>query len=260
MLDRTNHNELANKMNERIGIGGNNPPGPLQSAKDAMTELGAFLKETPVITSPEEAKQGGTWLERTRISLGALEDERKEKVTPLNEELSTINGLYRAVREPLEKALKTLRQRMTDYATAVEAARIAEAERLRKEAEAKEAAARAAEQAEQDAIACADVGECSDVGAAIQQADDSFRDYRKADKAAAIAERGVPVRVGSTMGGRAMSMRTTEVLKVSDAHAAIKAMGITPEIELAIVASARKFRKAHDELPAGVVAEFQRSM
>lgn len=238
----------------------NNPPGPLIHGQNAMVELSAFLRENPVIQTQDQAKQGSAYIERTRVSLNEMETERKEKVAPLNEHLGIINAAYRNVREPLESALKVLRARLTSYASAIEAARIAEAEKLRKEAEAKEAAARAAERAEQDAIACADVGELSDVGAAIEQADHAFSDFKRADRQAAIAERSVPVRFNSVMGGRTQAMRTVEVLVIDDIAQAIKVMGITEKIAMAVLSSARDFRKEFDELPAGVRATFERSL
>jgi hypothetical protein len=156
--------------------------------------------------------------------------------------------------------LKLLRARLTKYATDVEAARIAEANRLRAEAEAVEAAAREAERLEQDAVACADVGELTDVGAAIQNADEAFKQFGKADRQAAVAERAVPVRLGSVMGKPALSMRTKRVLVVNDAAAAVVAMGCTDKIKLAIVQSAKDFEEAHGELPAGVTETYERSM
>lgn len=241
-------------------VGHNQPPGPIESAKEAFAELATFLKENPVIQSPADAKQGGGFVERTRVALAEMEAARTGEVAPLNKQLTTINSAYRAVREPLESALRQLRARLTTYANAVEAARIAEANRLRAEAEAKEAEARAAEAAEQDAIACADVGECSDVGGAIAQADAAFKDFARADRTAAVAERNVPVRIGSVMGNRSLSMRTVEVLVIEDAAKAIAAMGLTDKIRDAILSSARDFRKAHNELPPGIAATFERQM
>ena len=246
--------------NPREIAGNNNPSGPIDSAKEAMTELSAFLKEHPVIQSHDDAKAGGAYVERTRIALGEMKTERTAKVAPLNRKLAAINDAYRTVREPLEKVLKELRRRLTDYTTAIEAARIAEANRLAAERAEAERIAREAEKREQDAIAAVDVGECADAGTAIQEADAAFSDFEKAARAAAIAERGVPVRLGSVMGGRSLSMRTTEALKVEDACAAIKAMGLTSKIEEAILSSARDFRKAHDELPNGVSSTYERSM
>ncbi|MGA9855088.1 MAG: hypothetical protein WBR29_07425 [Gammaproteobacteria bacterium] len=241
----------------------NQPPGSIDSAKDAMTELSAWLKEHPVIESQPEAKDGGAYVERTRIALAAMEDERKIKVDPLNKQLAAINTAYRIMREPLEKVLKELRRRLTDYAAAIEAARIAEANRLRREAEEKERLAREAEAKEQDAIACADVGECADVGGAIEEANASFAQFQKADRAAAVAERAVPVRIGSVMGNKSLSMRTTRKLVVTDAVAAAKAviaMGLTDKIRLAILQSAKDFEEAHGELPEGIIETFERSM
>lgn len=241
----------------------NLPPTTIVSAKEAMTELSAWLKEHPVIQSHPEAKNGGAYVERTRIALSEMEAERTDKVAPLNKELASINGAYRIVREPLERCLKELRARLTKYAADIEAARIAEAERLRREAEAKEQAARDAEAREREAIDDAAQGAEADVGGAIAAADANFADYRKADKAAAIAERGVPVRIGSVMGGKSLSMRTVRKLVVTDAGAGAKAiltMGLTDKIRLAIIQSAKDFEEAYGELPEGVIETFERSL
>jgi len=249
MLDRT----------KERGIGDNRPPGPIQSAQEAGAELSAWLVDRPVIQSPDEAKEGAAWVERTRIALATMEDARKVEVDPLNKRLTEINSKYRPVRDALEKLFKEVRRRLTDYANAVEAARIAELRRLEAEREQAERAAREAEAAEADAKAAVDVGECADVGAAITEADAAFKDYQKADKDAAIAARNVPVRFGSIAGGKRQSMRTTRVLVITDAAAALKAIGVTEKIKTAILQSAKDFEEAHGELPEGVTATHERS-
>lgn len=254
--------------NPRAVIGANNPPSVIDRAKEAFDELAAWLKEHPVIENADDAKQGAAYVERTRVALQEARDERDGKTRPHLDALETIRTAYELVRDktktneggPLQRAFTALKKRLTDYANAVEAARIAEAERLRKEAEAKEAAARAAEAAEQEAIADAEVGVETDVGGAIEQADAAFTDYRRADKQAAIAERNVPVRFHSVMGGRTQSMRTTEVLHVVDPAKAISVMGMTDKIKDAILSSARDFRKEFGELPSGIEASFERSL
>lgn len=250
----------AASPNGHPGTGHNKPPSTIESAREAFSELGVWMREHPVIGSNPEAKQGAAYVERTRIALSEMENERKIKVDPLNKQLSEINGVYRETRDPLETLLKTLRKRLSDFANAVEAARIAEANRLRQEAEERERLARAAEAAEQEAIDDAEQGVESDIGAAVQEADQTFADYRRADKTAAIAERNVPVRLASVMGGRALTMRTVEKLVIEDAFAAIKSLGLTPDIQEAILKSARAFRKEFEELPAGVIATFERSI
>jgi hypothetical protein len=226
-----------------------------------MTELSSFLAEHPVIVNADEAKNGGAYLERSRIALAEIETERKGITAPINERLTAINGAYKIVREPLEKALAVLRGRLTAYANEVERQRIAEVERLRLEREAAEATAREAERLEQDAIARADVGEVGvDVVAPIEQADAAFADFRKADRRVAVAEKGVPVRIGSMMGGKALSMKTRRVLVVDDAAKAVVAMWPTDKLRTAILQCAKEFEDAYGELPEGVRETFERSM
>jgi hypothetical protein len=290
ITERCDHNRFASQLAERItspvalrpaavvpaagravSRTDNQPPAVIEGeatvvkttidhGREAFAELAAYLKETPVITCQAEARQGSGFLERTRIAIAEMEAERTAKVKPLNDEVGRINAAYRAVRDPLETALKALRARLTGFAAAEEAKRIAEANRLREEAEARERAAREAEAAERQAMEDAEAGECTDVGAAIEQADAAFDDFARANRAAARAERAVPVRFSSVTGGRAQAMRTVEVLKIEDAVKAIRVMGLTEKIAAAILSSARDYRKEFDELPEGVIATFERSI
>ena len=241
-------------------VGHNKPPGPIESAKEAMAELSVFTENTPVIENFDHAKMAAAFIERTRVALQAMEDERKPQTDPLNARLEVINKPYRMVRQPLEKLYELVKARLSKYNNAVEAARLKEAQRLRDEAEARERAAREAEAREQEAIANAEAGECTDVGGAIAGADGAFKDFQKADRAAATAERNVPVRIGSIMGGKALSMRTTEVFVVEDACAAITAMGLSDDLQKQIIKDAKQFREATGELPDGVRSEYQRSL
>ena len=241
-------------------VGHNQPPGPIDSAKDAIAELTAYLKETPVVQTFEQAKIAGGHIERTRIALRAMEDERSLKVQPLNEQLSTINTAYRVVREPLTKIFDTLKARVTAYNRAEEAKRAAEAARLAKLAAEAEAAARAAEAAEQEAIANAEQGELTHVGDAITEADQAFRQFQVADRAAARADRETKVRIPSMMGGKALGMRNVEVLTVEDACAAITAMGASDDLKKHIIKDAKRFREATGELPDGVKSTYERSL
>lgn len=288
--DRTNHARLAEQTNARFtahekqrananlgasryacgpstgeevatGLppkGHNNPPGPLESAQEALAELNAYLLDNPVIQDHKQAKEAGGWIERTRISLKQIEDERTEKVGPINALLKNINDTYRTVREPLEKVLLELKRRRDKYLTAEEDRRRAEAERLRALAEAQKIAAQQAAQAADEAIANADVGECADVGGAIADADAAIKAAGRSDRAAARAERESVVRVGSVMGGKAQSLRNYEVLTITDVAAALKCMGMTDHIREAILTSARVYRKEFGELPVGIKSETER--
>lgn len=247
-------------MHGTIERGHNNPPSPIESAKEAMVELAKFAEDTPVIQNFDEAKLAAGWIERTRVALQSMEDERKPQVDPLNAKLEVINKPYRLVRQPLEKLYDLVKARLSKYNNAVEAARLREAQRLREEAEAQERAAREAEAEEAAAIAGAEVGECTDVGAAITEAHGAFKQFQKADRAAATAERNVPVRIASIMGNKALSMRTAEVFIVEDACAAITAMGLSEAARQQLVKDAKRFREATGELPDGVKSTYERSL
>lgn len=259
MLDRTNHNHLHDATQARIGHNG--APGPIDSAKEAMAELGEYLKENPVVQSHAEAKQAGGWIERTRIALKTMEDERVELVAPLNEKLSTINGAYRVVRDPLTKLYDLLRARVTAYTRAEEAKRAAEAERLRQEAAEKERLAREAEANEAAAIAGAEVGELTDVGVATIEADAAFLDYSRTNREAQRAERNVNVRIGSVMGGRSLAARTETVLTIDDPQVLLTALGFLSERTAdSLKTDARAFFKETGEWPDGITATKQRSI
>jgi hypothetical protein len=252
---------MIEKIIGPAGIGDNKAPGPIDHAKEALAELNNYLKEAPVIQTPKEAKEAGGWLERSRIAIKELEDERTDKVGPLNTKLKSINDLYRAVRDPLEKVTTELRRRLTAYTNAEEAKRRAEADRLRQEAEAAAEEARKAAAAADDAVASVDVGEIGvDAGGAIADADAAIRQAGIAERAALRAQRESTVRIASVMGNRALAPRTVEVLTVTDAVAAIKEMGMTAKITDAILSSARDYRKEFGELPAGIGSESKRSV
>jgi hypothetical protein len=244
--------------------GHNQPPSPIDYAREAMADLANFLTETPVIQTPEQAKQGALFVERSRKTLQDLDDARKAEVGPLNEKVKAINEQYRHVRDPFDGVLSELRRRLTDFAAREEAARIKAAEEARKQAEALEIEARRAEEAEREAKANATLGEVTDVAAAIVAADQTFSNYAKADRAAQIAESQTHVRLPSQLGGKALSLREKEILIVDSPIHAVTSMSGTPEliaiINEAILTAARKCRRMYGSLPIGVRSETHRSI
>jgi hypothetical protein len=245
-------------MNAIVSIGHNKPW--IAIAQEAFNQLSFFLRETPVIQTPEQAKEANEVFGTTQRTLKDIDAERKAEVDPLNAKVKSINADYRMVLQPLERGLDDLKRRLTAYVLAEEQRRAAEAAALRAQAEAAERVAREAEAKEADAIAAVDTGVCEDVGNAIVEAEDAFGDYQRAERAAATAERNVSVRLHSRFGDRARTLRTTEVLTVSDAAAAIAAMGVSEKLSDAIVSDARAYRKAHGALPPGIAVQFVRSM
>jgi hypothetical protein len=244
--------------------GHNQPPSPIDYAREAMSDLANFLTDTPVIQTPEQAKEGSLFVERSRKTLADLDDARKSEVGPLNEQVKAINEQYRHIRDPFDGVLSELRRRLTDFTAREEAARIKLAEEARKQAEALEMEARRAEEAEREAKQNATLGEITDVAAAIVAADQTFSDYAKADRAAQIAESQTHVRLPSQLGGKALSLREKETLFVDDPIAALMAiLSVKAPIENifgAILMAARKYRKDMGVLPPGVRSEITRSI
>ena len=289
MLDRTDHARLAEQTNRRLAAAvvadryierpiipavdrtvmhnDNAPPAgsvAIEQAKDTTTEVSAFLKETPAVTSPEECRLGDNWIERVRINLQSMEDERVPLVAPLNKQLGEINERFRPVRQVLEKIQTELKRRVTVFKNKVEAERQAEAERIRLAAEEAERRAQEAAAAADDAIAAADVGVCEDAGAAIFEAHQTEREAGKLDRMASRAEHSVTYRNPSIAGGKAMSMRTVQVINIVDPVAAVKAMcpnGIVPEkLATAIRQCATIFEDAYGVLPDGITRTSERRM
>lgn len=294
MLDRTDHNRLATEAAKRtadkyipavdrdVTRTDNAPPEliadeaavasyaatimakspAIASANDASPLLKAFIADNPVIQTAQEAQKAAVWIESARKTLGALEDERKPKVSPLNAALKSINEPYRLVREPIEAMVGVLAKRWNKWDSDERARRAAEAERVRREAE--EAAARAAALIDQanDAQARADVGECDvDVGSAITDAQAAIRDAKVLGRVAARADHAAShVRVSSELGGKALSSRKRRIIVIDDPCAAIKVMGLTEKIAEAIQQSAKAFEEAFGELPAGTHEDFERSI
>lgn len=253
---------MLNISDNRLGIGGNRPPSAIElvGSGDTAAALSAFLKDHPVILTEEEAREAKLLKDRADAAVKDLEDERDALVRPLNEQVRTTNDRYRQVREPLAKIIGEIKTRLTAFARAEEQRRHAAAEAARRAAEEAARQAREAEERERQAAEEAAAGVFDvDVGGAIEDADAAFNAFRKAGRAAERAERATHVRIA---GGhnKAISLRTHEVLTVTDAHAAIEEMGLTDNIRDAILTAARTYRKAFGELPEGIAATLERTI
>ena len=252
--------------NPREKIGGNNPPEEtkLDFATTAMNLMTTYLNDNPVISNGAQAEAAKVQIETARGCLAEMETERDSKVRPLNERVKEINGIYSAVSAPFKRVLDQVRERLTDYAHAVEKERQRLADIKRREAEALIAKAREAERLEREAIENARLGEV-DAGVAekIVQADAAFADAKRANRQAAVAERDADtVRIGGG-NGRSLGMRTTTTLTLDDPIAAIKAMGgkVSEKTAESILSDARAWRKLNDQRwPAGVTAVETRGM
>lgn len=252
--------ELAMEADTIARIGHNNPPEPtlFERAEHTMLALSNFLNETPVIENGPQCVTAKQLVDQARGSADELEAERVALVKPLNDQVATINGQYKAIhntdsKKPgmLDRVLGELKNRLTTYALKEEAerARIAEAARI--EAEKAEAAAREAERIEQQAKMDAAVGVVdTGVAEAIATADAKFNAFEQASRFASRTERDVNFRIGGQ--GKTLAMRTEKTLVLESYGKALKAIGPNEKIKEAILSAARDYRKLHGKLPDGI--------
>lgn len=241
-------------------------PSLIQLARQTYKNLSRWLADHPVVGTHDEALEAGAWVESVKRSLDELDDERRGRVDPLNKQVREINDEYRPVRVAFTNddgrgLLDEIKRRLGAYMQAEEERRRAEAEALRLAALEAERLAREAEAREFDAIAACDVGECDiDIGEVKAVADEAFAEFQAVDRMAARAERQTTVRIGSRFGGRATTLRAKETLTVTDAAAAIEAIGLTEKISDAIISAAREYRKLNGALPAGIASDTERRL
>jgi hypothetical protein len=247
-------------MTERYEIGGNLPPSMSVTAGEVMRDLSSWMAEHPIIATDEEARESKVYLDRAKLCIADLEDEREKLVRPLNAEVQRINDVYRSPRTLLERVLNELKNRVSAFIRQEEEKRQRIAEEARRKAEAAELAAREAERVEQERIANISSGELGvDVAAAIEDADKAFNDYKRAERQAALAERETKVKIAGGFG-RAISNRNKETLIVKDAVKAVTAMADNEGIHEAIIKAARSYRSLRNQLPPGVISETERKL
>src|SRR3990167_4817988 len=248
-------------------IGHNNPPETIEAARDTMTALSDWMAEHPVIEIEDDAREAKKLLDRAKSCADEIENDRDQLVRPLNEQIATINGKYKAVhntdaKKPgtLDRTVLELKARLSVFIKAEEVKREAEAERLRLAAEDAAHIAREAEAREQEAIRNAQAGELGvDVTQVVIEADSRFAEFQKADREAARAERNEHVKIGGGWGN-AVSLRTKETLVLVSYAKAITAIGPNDKIRDAILSAARDYRKLKGSLPDGVVSETTREI
>lgn len=252
-------------MPQLAPIGHNDPPSLFDFARETMDVMSHWMSERPAINNEADAREAKLLLDRAKNCSAEIEAERDKLVRPLNEQIDTINTKYKTfhnkdAKKPglLDKIANELKSRLSLFIKAEEDRRLHEAECKRRAAAEAERLAREAETREREAIANAKAGELGiDVTQVVVQADSRFAEFKKADREATRAERETHVKIGGGWGNAA-SLRTKETLVLNDAFKALAVIGITENIETAILSAARDYRRLHKVLPAGVSALTER--
>jgi len=236
-------------------VAGDNAPDTLSLARITFADLNTFAINNPVIQTHEQAKAAAKLEEIARGSLSELKRERLGKTKPLKDEAKEIEATYAKASDPLEAILATVKGRKDAFLRAEEAKRAAEADRVRREAEAAQEASREAQRRLAEQEANAQAGEIGlDMGFAILEARAVQEAALRLSRQAKIAERDTTVRI-ATGSGRAQGLRTEIVLHLDNAISAILAMGTTDKIRDAILSEARAYHATNKVWPKGVRAE-----
>jgi hypothetical protein len=249
-------------MTAALATIGDNSRTPAQAdAIMAVNEIAAFLDGCPVIQAAEDADKGARVLKAAKAAAAGMKTERTARLAPLNEQVAEIRSGYAGSESTLETLSKRLAALLTAFTVAEQERRAREAEAARQAAEAAERAAREAEAREQAALDDAAAGVVgAGVAVATVQADEAFAEHRRASRFARIADKNVGVKLGAGDGTRALSLRTQEVITVTDPAALLAATGLTEPLHDAMRTAARAHRKATGELPPGVTVTLDRRL
>jgi hypothetical protein len=244
---------LLDAENPRAKIGFNNPPGPIDDAREVYRAIAAFMKDAPVVDSEATALAANEKLTAGRSMVKALEKVQGDEADPIYEKWKAARAKYAPVISSMSKLIDELGSRLKAFMVAEEARRKREAEIARLAAEEAKRLAIEAEAAELEARENASLGDLeADIGAAIETADVAFDEFKAANRAAKIAEKDSKVKFRSRFGDRATTLKTKKLLVLDDAAKALIAIGATDKITEAILSSAREYRKTHGTLPDGV--------
>lgn len=246
-------------MEDAPGVG-HNKGGMIQSASDVIESLSQWLKDNPVVETEVQARVAKVQIDRAKLCLKDLEDERTVKVAPLRQQLEGINREYKAPSNLLSASLEHVEQRLGDFIRAEVARREEEARIVQELADAAKFAALEAERLEREAQDNAAAGELDvDIVAHTKAADDAFNEAVAAERKAIRAQRDTHVKIGGGFS-RAISLRNKETLIVEDAVAALTQIGLTDGIRDAILTGARTYKKLHGQYPNGIKVETRQEL
>ena len=205
---------------EHSGIGHNNPePEEVSRSRDIYRRLSSWLVEHPVIDTEEAARLANDELAIGKGMLRELEQADERESKPLYKIWKAAKDRWEKPQTELTTVLDILSERLWAFMLEEEKKRRAEAVRLADEAAEKERLAREAKLAEKDAH----------------------------------------LRLKSRFNTRATTLRTKEVLVLTNLPVTIGDMiatdgEISDGLREAILTASRAFRKAHGRLPKGVEA------
>src|SRR4051812_28002180 len=130
----------------------NNPPQILELCRDVIQSISDFMAENPTVPDHDCARLVKIQIDRAKLGIKDLEDERDAKVRPLNETVAAINLAYRKPKQMLTDLIGEMTNRVQVYVTAEEDRRRVILEEATRRAQAAEALAREAERLEKERL------------------------------------------------------------------------------------------------------------
>lgn len=249
--------DLDGDDSARHGIGGNNPPEPIDvtAIKEKVDEridiANRWIVERPTLTDADMADKANG-LKTQLLELKREVDKlRRDAKKPLEDAEAAIDAQFKPLIDLVERAYKAISDKLTAYLQ--EQQRLAREEQARKQAEAR----RQREEAEAAAQAAAEEAKRTggDALRAQQEADAKARLAAQAEKDAA---KPVKVQLRGDYTTKAVSLRTTWRAEVVDEKEALKSYGKHPVVRAAALKAAlelataeAKVAKREDAAPAG---------
>src|SRR5262249_38407811 len=120
-------------MNE---IGHNKPPGMIESANGVADDINKWLMDNPVVETELQARVAKVKIDRAKLCLKDLKDERDAQVAPLRASITELDQRYKAPSSTLSGVLEHCELRLGEFIRAETRRREEAAERARQEAEA----------------------------------------------------------------------------------------------------------------------------
>jgi len=244
----------------------NNPPSPIEFAQTVIDELNVWLGDNPIVENEDQARALKPMIDRTRAALVDIEETRMKLVTPLNQQVSSINADHKQYHNADKKGTPGIFDKVLFEALRrVQSFMIREEERRRKEADAALQLAREAEQKAREAEAREkEVHEDASMGVvglsvqdATKAADTAFSDFKRASRFAELAERETKVKIAGGFS-RSLSIKNKEILEITDAAKILSIIGLTARLKECIYTEARAFKKEWGEWPDGISVKTER--
>lgn len=190
---------------------GHNRATPFDLAQESVEtlriEAGNWLDGAAVETQ-EQADALAKLLDMARQTRKGVDEARVLEKKPHDDAAKAVQARFKPLLESCDRVAVSLKEAIAPWLERLEAERRAEAERLRKEAEAKAAAAQAAIEDNR----AADLTHAEARDAAIEEA----------KRAEAVAKKAAGAKAHAKGGGRAIGLRTRKVAEVTDAREAAR--------------------------------------